>query len=109
VIGPDKFQKIENADHMQLAYPDADGLYIGDDPWLSEPVYQSHGNVRRSYNLERARASVALSWNCEIGAVVLSKSLSRLFKYVSHEQTSPGTVQHPSFCGEFQLLEFQEL
>jgi maleate cis-trans isomerase len=45
-MGPDKFQKIEIADHMQLAYelgrqaftrhPD-DGLYIGGS-WLSEPV-----------------------------------------------------------------------
>ena len=51
VMGPDKFQKIETADHMQLAYelgrqaftqhPDADGLYIGGGSWLSEPVCQA--------------------------------------------------------------------
>src|SRR5437762_12611325 len=45
VMGPDKFQKIATADHMQLAYelgrqafaqhPDADGLYIGGGSWLS--------------------------------------------------------------------------
>jgi maleate cis-trans isomerase len=47
-MGPDKFQKITTADHMELAYelgrqaftqhPDADGLYIGGGSWLSEPV-----------------------------------------------------------------------
>jgi maleate isomerase len=51
VMGPDKFQKIETADHMQLAYelgrqaftqhPDAEGLYIGGGSWLSEPVCQA--------------------------------------------------------------------
>jgi maleate cis-trans isomerase len=51
VMGPDKFQKISTADHMDLAYelgrqafaqhPDADGLYIGGGSWLSEPVCQA--------------------------------------------------------------------
>jgi maleate isomerase len=51
VMGPDKFQKIETAEHMELAYelgrqaftqhPDADGLYIGGGSWLSEPVCQA--------------------------------------------------------------------
>ena len=51
VMGPDKFQKILTADHMDLAYelgrqaftqhPDADGLYIGGGSWLSEPVCQA--------------------------------------------------------------------
>jgi maleate cis-trans isomerase len=48
VLGPDQFQKIDTADHMQLAYelgrsafkahPQAEGLYIGGGSWLSEPV-----------------------------------------------------------------------
>src|SRR5215467_5789990 len=58
VMGPDKFQKIETADHMELAYelgrqaftrhPDADGLYIGGGSWLSEPVCQARSEEHTS-------------------------------------------------------------
>jgi maleate cis-trans isomerase len=68
-MGPDKFQKIEIADHMQLAYelgrqaftrhPD-DGLYIGGGSWLSEPVCQA---LEREFGRPAISNQSCMIWN----------------------------------------------
>ena len=70
VMGPDKFQKIETADHMQLAYelgrqafaqhPDAEGLYIGGGSWLSEPVCQA---LEREFGKPAISNQSAMIWD----------------------------------------------
>src|SRR5262245_34675964 len=70
VMGPDKFQKISIADHMELAYqlgrqaftqhPDADGLYIGGGSWLSEPVCQA---LEREFGRPAISNQSAMIWD----------------------------------------------